>query len=189
MKSLKKDLFIIIGIIITPFLFFTYKLFPKSEYFIFFTYTIHSGYYEAIDAMVWTMFNCLIVIILFSLWFLTCIYWWRYLILIIIFIESMKLFQVIMDVYIISYLFSPLIIISLFTILLMLSKRANYYSQNKSTNQLLDDEINSLIKKSSNNKRKHYKNIKTEIFELRKNKMRLTKKEYLSKLIKLKELL
>jgi len=188
MKFLKKDLIIMMVIIITPFLFFTYKFFPKSENYIFLNYTIYSGYYETIDVMVWSMFNCLLVIILFSLWFLTCRYWWRYLILGIILVEAIKFFQVIKDVYKISYFYSLLIIVPLLTILLILSIKVNYYSHNKSTNQLLDEEISSLINKSSNFNKKNYKKIKEKLYVLRKNKKELNKSEYLTELIKLKEL-
>ena len=179
------DIFYTLIITTIGFLFFTYMFFPKEENITILGVVINSGYYEKIDLLFWNIFNHSLIILLFSIWFITCKYWWRYLILLIIFFEIEKLSFVIFDskdvignyYYIIAFAFIYI------SIIIFISNKQKYYYSKKIKTKI-DLEISSLI--NNNVLKRKGGNIKLRLFELRKSKREYKKKEYLIKLIELR---
>jgi hypothetical protein len=190
-KILLKDIAIAIIIIALPFVFYLYKLVPETKVWETFFFKIESSYYENIQTFFWTSFTKLLTLFIMFIWFLTCKHWWRYAVLVPIIIEINKLLVILndelhyIDEY--EYIYSLPLTIPILLFLLFLSKKLNYYNWSKSLNNELNDEIDSLLEEMSNFKINDYKVVKKELKALRHGKNNLDKKDYLKKLIVLRD--
>ena len=188
-----KDFSIAFIIFISPFLFFLYTIAPKdtTEWKTrFFYINLQNSGYE-IDVLLWRISTSLLYMITIGLWFVTCKHWWRYFILISFLLEVYKFFGYYYEVtnFLIEFKSYNITVLSLTLIFLLLfiSKKLNYYSSSKSINQQIDEEINLMMQQVSNYKKEDYKEFKSKLILLRKQKLHLEKKEYLIQLIKLRE--
>ncbi|MDO6596764.1 hypothetical protein Q4512_07540 [Oceanihabitans sp. 2_MG-2023] len=188
-KSFKYDIVFICIISLIPFLFYTYLFFPNNQTINIFGHVIRAGYYEFVDILFWHIFKYSLSLILFSVWFITCKYWWRFAILFLIYFEIRNISIVLYDTYYTTPNDSLILLISLLFIFLLIfiSKKLNYFSFSKSINQKLDEEMDCLMNDLSKFKKKDYIQIKLKLTELRKEKQQLKKKEYLIRLIKLRD--
>ena len=71
-RNLKKDLLIVVLLIVLPFAFFIYKFVPTTQVWRNAWFDFDSGYYENVKMFVWTLMLKMLTLILLSLWFLTC---------------------------------------------------------------------------------------------------------------------
>lgn len=185
----KYDIVFVSIIIALPFLFYTYLFFPAEQDFELFGLVIKSGYYESVDVLFWNLFNCIISLILFSIWFITCKNWWRFAILLLIYEKIGSLISLFYDMFNMKTNEFLILFISIIfsAFLVFLSKKLNYFSFSKSINQQLDEEIDNMMEGIAKIKRKDFIYIKLRLTELRKEKQQLNKMEYLVKLIKLRD--
>lgn len=115
-KVLISGTLIAISLIITPYLFTLYELFPDDIIWEspFGTYT--STYFESANVAAWTLFGKLIPLYLLLLWFFTCQHWWYHAILVPICLYTWQIFGVLNDDIQITdvndiYVLAPLILI------------------------------------------------------------------------------
>ncbi|MFD2823580.1 hypothetical protein ACFS5M_07860 [Lacinutrix iliipiscaria] len=187
-----RDIIITIIIMASPFLFYLYTISPKETSrweTLFFVLDLESVDLE-VDKMLWHISYKILTIIIFSLWYLTCKHKWKYAILIPLIIEINKLTTYFFEIsrqadYKIYY--SLMLSLPLIFLLTFLSVKLSYFSYSKSVNQQLDEEIDTMLGSVSNFKTADYKEIKKKLIQLRKEKNNLDKKEYLTKLIRLRE--
>jgi hypothetical protein len=133
----------------------------------------------------------LVYIITYIIWFSTCQYWWKNVILVPLIYFLAQLFVVFDDELnfvdkneiFVGFLISLPIIFVIFVV----TKKMGYFSKSKSLNNELDFEINEIMEELSKFKIEDYKNIKLEFNNLKKNKDSLVREVYLSKLIILRE--
>jgi len=188
-----KDFVIVFIIFVAPFIFFLYTISPQdaTEWKTRFFHINLSKTGNDVNATLWYFSYKLLFIVFFILWFITCKHWWRYVLLVPLFIEIRKIsiayYELNYGIGEYNYYHSFILNVPLMILLFILSKKLNYYSLSKSINKQIDDEINVLMKHVSNYKTEDYKAYKTKLMLLRKQKINLDKKEYLIKLIKLRE--
>lgn len=82
LRSLRVGNTITVLVIITPYLFYSYEIFPVGNVWenYFFTYT--SGFYESVSIAFWVIMGKLIPLLLMIAWFISCKHWWYRIILI-----------------------------------------------------------------------------------------------------------
>ncbi|MAN27120.1 MAG: hypothetical protein CMH15_13350 [Mesonia sp.] len=91
-RSLLTGSIVAFFIIISPYVFYSYKSFPDSKVWETFLFTYESNFYQKISVSAWTILGKFVPLYLLSIWFLTCKHWWYHVILIPI---GMYLFQLI----------------------------------------------------------------------------------------------
>ncbi|WP_452230237.1 MULTISPECIES: hypothetical protein [unclassified Lacinutrix] len=188
-----KDFVIVFIIAVCPFFFFLYTIVPentmvwRTNFFI--VNLSNTG--NEVAVIFWYFSYKFLTTLIFCIWFVTCKHWWRYVILAPIFYEINKVTTAYYEInYAIGgykHYYSFLLSIPIIILLFVISKKLNYYSFSKSINKQIDDEINELMRHVSNYKKEDYKAYKTKLILLRKEKIKLDKKEYLIQLIKLRE--
>ena len=189
-KVFLKDLTIATIIILLPFLFYLYLLVPEVKVWETPFFTIESNYFDDVRIFVWTAMTKLLTLFILSIWFVTCKHWWRYAILIPISMESFKLIGTInddinfFDEY--EFITSLPFTIPFIIILFILAIRLNYYNLSKNLDISLDIEINNLIKELSSTNSEAYKTKRNRFEALKKEKSNLKKKEYLKRLVALR---
>ncbi|MCB0744336.1 MAG: hypothetical protein KDC67_10560 [Ignavibacteriae bacterium] len=190
-KRLKKDMFILFFIIALPFAFFIYNIAPeeihvwKTSWF-----EIDSGYHKGVDYFLWILSVKFLTLSILSIWFVTCIHKWRMVILAPIFVEIYKIcVNISITHHGLNYDFyfpkSLLISIPFSILLIFVSKKIGYYS--RFNTQSLNEEISDSMIKISKFDSSIYKNIKKELNKLNKEKEAMDKKDYLIKLIALRD--
>ncbi|WP_040248857.1 hypothetical protein [Psychroserpens mesophilus] len=190
-KILKTDIWVLISIMILPFIFFIYNVAPieisiwKTNWF-----EIDSGFYKSVEYYFWILSVKFLTLSILSIWFLTCLHRWRLIILIPIYVE---IYKICVNFYVVDYGFkhefdfpnSFLISIPFSIFLLLLSRRLGY---NKRFHRLkINDEISNEMLKTSMIHPKVYSKIKKELSDLNKEKEGISKKDYLIKLIALRD--
>ena len=190
--KIKKDLIIILIIVVSPFAFYLHTLAPSNEqiwktnYF-----TIDAGYFEYVRNYLWIYSYKILTILLLSVWLVTCKNWWRLFLFFPLSLEIYKFLGFIEERFNlfgnINYIESLPIFIIYAIILLLLSKKLNYYSSNKNFKSDLNLEIYNLMKDLSVFKSKDFKRVKSELNSLKKRKNFSNKKELLIELIALRD--
>lgn len=96
-KVLISGTLIAISLIITPYLFTLYNLFPDDIIWEspFGTYT--SRYYESVNVVAWTLIGKLIPLYFLLIWFFTCKHWWYHAILVPICLYTWQIYGVLND--------------------------------------------------------------------------------------------
>ena len=89
-KSLAWGNIVTILIVTTPYLFYSYEIFPVSDVWENFLFTYKSGFYASVLAAFWVILGKFVPLILMILWFISCKHWWYRVILVPL---SMYLFQ------------------------------------------------------------------------------------------------
>ncbi|MEH6537826.1 MAG: hypothetical protein V7719_15600 [Psychroserpens sp.] len=184
----KKDVFLMLVIIILPFVFYIYNLAPRTAKWKTTWFEIDSGFYDDVNMFLWLLSIKFFTILILCIWFITCSYKWRYVLLFPLLFESYKVivgFKIVdfghfNDVpYVNSlYLFVPLVVI-----LFLIDRKTGYYKKKDS----IQGAINTEIIKLSKFDMKIHKTIKSELSELSEKKDLIDQKTYLLKLIALRE--
>lgn len=188
-KILRRDFTVAFLVLISPFLFYSYSFLPKNKKkwnTIFFEIE-----FSEIDDVFWYLNYKALFILMLSIWYITCKHEWRLVILVPLIIEIHKLVSYFFEInhslshYKIYH--SVIVSMTLILILTYLSAKLNYHSYSKSISQQIDYEIDDLAQNVSNFNKKKCKVFQSRLIRLRKEKKHLNKKEYLIKLIKLRE--
>jgi hypothetical protein len=192
-KILRRDFTLAFIVLISPFLFYLYRFSPKNSKkwdTIFFEINLNLEFYEIDDIFWYLSYEALFILIL-SIWYITCQHKWRLVILVPLVIEFHKLVGYFFEINnsFSHYKINHTILVSMvyFIILTYLSTKLNYYSYSKSISQQIDSEIETLNCNVLNFNKRKYKVFQSRLIQLRKMKKHLNKKEYLIKLIKLRE--
>ncbi|EDP69705.1 hypothetical protein FBALC1_09247 [Flavobacteriales bacterium ALC-1] len=191
-KIFKSEVILCTIIIALPFLFFIYNFAPKdSLIWDLYLFQINAGVFEYVNYFTWIISYKLLIISVNSLWFITSRYSWRYILFIPIGIEIYRL------VNLISYSFEnntdyqillPIFLsITYFYIIIFFSKKFNFYRSHKDVIHVLNSDIMTISQSLSKFNTKDYKAIKKEMGYLIKEKETMSKKEYLAKLIALRD--
>ncbi|WP_298901869.1 hypothetical protein [uncultured Psychroserpens sp.] len=190
-KYLKKDIVIMLIIILLPFLFYLYNLAPRdTKIWKIWWFEIDSGMYEEVDYYVWLLAVKFLTLLILSIWFLTCKYWWRVILFIPLSVEVHKINNTFTGVEF-GNTYSPIylksLIYSLFFIcmLMFLSRKLKFYRRYNTLN--VNRDINEELIKLSKFDAKKYKLVKTNLLALEKRKDKLEKKKYLTELILLRD--
>jgi len=155
-------------------------------------FTIDAGYFEAVDYYIWLLFVKGLTISVLSLWYISSTYWWRFFLFTPVISEFNKVYGIIYTAkyntgYDINFFFCSLVFSVPYVVLLyFVAKRFNYYKPNKTINNELNTEINEQILKLSKFNSKDYKSVKKEWQNLLKGKENMPKKEYLLKIMQLR---
>ncbi|EDP69706.1 hypothetical protein FBALC1_09252 [Flavobacteriales bacterium ALC-1] len=156
-----------------------------------FSFNIGHFGFEDMNSLFWILMTKLLVIIPSILWFLTSKKWWRYAILIIIAIEFIKLiglFNTKTDSYDEIEFFTSLpITLPIIIILILISKLINRHNKILRLNQKITNEIDETFRLIKGNDMSDLLIMKKEYLTLQKEKFRINKKEYLLKLIEIRE--
>jgi hypothetical protein len=182
-----KDLVIALIIIALPFLYYTYRYFPTTQVWEGFFFTIDSGDFEEVYFFMWLVNIKLYIIVLLSVWLITCKHWWRYAILVPLIIELFKLSGLLNSENTffdeIDFINSLPITIPVILFVLFLSKLMNHYSKFQDINTELVDEIDTIfIEINAYNNDAIYK-IKEEFKELKSTKNTTDKASYLNEIL------
>uniref|UniRef100_UPI0040494397 hypothetical protein n=1 Tax=Gelidibacter sp. TaxID=2018083 RepID=UPI0040494397 len=192
-KQFYKDIIIIVLILLTTLLMYAYLFVPDIKTLELPFFTINSNYYDSVQVFAWTILSKVVLILAFSLWYVTCQYWWLQAILIPLIFSINQLIIVLMDdlTYIDKNEFwvSLLVIIPYIFILIFLSKKMHGYSSSIKLQQDISLEIDVLMQELSKFNEVTYKASKLEYQQLKKQKDSLEKEDYLSQLISLRDTL
>lgn len=191
-RNLKKDMLMVIILVVLPFVFFAYRLLPETQVWSNRFFAFDSGYFANVKLFAWMLFLKIMTVIVLSLWFLTCKHKWRYILFVPIIAEIYKVylwFKVIdLDYdYIPEFYESCLYSIPYLAFLLFISKALGYYKNSSFYNNRLNKEINEEIIKLSYFDTKNYRFVRKELIQLINEKENIPKREYLSRLIALRD--
>ncbi|MDG5491645.1 hypothetical protein [Psychroserpens sp. SPM9] len=189
--KLRKDLAIILILIISPFAFYLHVFAPKTQTWETLFFTIDAGYFEKVRNYLWIYSYKILTILIITIWFITCKYWWRLVLLIPLLFAVYNFISFINDRYEFyeDYQFvNSLPALIIYTLLIyFLSIKAGYYSSKKNIRSKLDSEIYYLMKELSIFKKSDSLFLKRQLRILKKEKETYEKKEYLIKLIELRD--
>lgn len=201
-KELKRDLAVLIFIILLPFAFYLYTIVPtNATYFDIGFLTISPGYFYYVDFYIWQLFVKILTLGILSVWFVTCKHLWKYILLFPIFLEIHKIlsivdfanngvnipFSIMSLVSGILFWKIMLVFIPYTFILIFISVRMNYKSINTTYKEKNNEEINQQLDAISKFDNKDYKLINKELKLLKKQKLTMDKKEYLIALIRIRD--
>lgn len=190
-KVFIKDLVIASIIVALPFLFYLYQFVPEVKVWKTPFFTIESNYFNDVSIFAWTIMTKVLTLLILSIWFVTCKYWWRYAIIIPIIIEIFKILIIMNDdlffVDEIELFYAIPVTIPVILLLFILSKRINRYSLTQHLNNEIEDEINDVINKISELKMQNYQIIKRSLTKLKNEKDIISDKQYLKELLKMKK--
>ena len=133
-----------------------------------------------------------VLIIFFSMiWFLSCKHWWRFSILVIIFIELLKLFSVFnsnqKSYDEIEFYMSLPITLPIIILLILLSNKINSLNTIKKIQIKINEEINNEITALNSKSQKQIYELKSEFKTLLENKNAINETDYLEQLILIRE--
>ena len=190
-KVFLKDLTIATIIILLPFLFYLYLLVPEVKVWETPFFTIESNYYNDVSTFVWTAMTKILTLLILSIWFVTCKYWWRFAILIPIIIEIHKLLIILNnDLFFVDeteILIAIPFTVPIILLLIFLSRKINNYSLTQHLNYEIDEEIKNAIIKISDLKMQNYKIIKSDLTKLKNKKNIIPPTQYMKELIQMKK--
>ena len=142
---------ITILLILSPFLFYLYRLAPQnSEMWETSLFTINSGGFSSVQSFIHALFTKFLFVLLLSIWFLTAKYWWKFAILVPL---TMFLFQLsgvlnqkiqYIDEY--DFWYSLPIVIPLIALLFWFSRKLRFYTTALDIRAQIDKELDSLKK-------------------------------------------
>lgn len=109
---------ITVAIAATPYLFYSYEIFPVTEVWENFLFTYKSGYYQSVNTAFWVILGKAIPLALMIAWFISCKHWWYRIILVPLSMYTFQLFSAVNDdiIYIDQYemyLIIPVVIATL----------------------------------------------------------------------------
>jgi len=179
-------------IISLPFLFFTYNLAPFNSQIWRTRWFVIDTNLSDVNFFLWLLSVKVLTLSILSIWFITCKNWWRYVLLIPFCLEIDKIINVIdasfYDLSDAQTTLERLLIFLVFVLLiLIIDKLISYSFYIKNINEELNEEIAAQIKKLNTFDSKVYKTTTKDFMKLKKEKSKLNKKEYLIKLIILRD--
>jgi len=193
-KMYLRDFIIVAMITALPFLFFTYKLIPlDSQIWSSGILSINDEILKNnMDYVVWILFIKILTLSILSIWFITNPYIWRFIIICPIIIEMYKIYVLLVNLkwgydYESYFIESLLISFPYLIVLLFLSSKAGFFKLKKLYDIDINNEINLELNKISKFRTKNYKLVKKDLRKISKQKENFSNKEYLTKLIELRD--
>ena len=190
-KYALKDVVIITSIFLLPFVTYFYKIIPKDiEVWetVYFTFG-HGGFYD-VQHFFWQLSIKIVTVLILILWLFSCRHWWRHAILVPLIIEISKFINLLrVDVLVfdeMNFIYSLPIIIPIIILLILLSNRVNYFSMSYDINKEIMDEIDDVFFKIHEDNNENINSLKLRLKNIINEKSMLGNKEYLQKLIELK---
>ncbi|WP_417198694.1 hypothetical protein [Bizionia sp.] len=191
-KIKKKDLFFLFAIPLLPLIGYLYLLVePGIQKLTIFNFNINNTTYIDISTWFWTIGIKVVMFLTLAFWFVSCKHWWRYSILIpLIFTTNQLIFVINEELAIFDnndFFLSLIISMPIILFLFYISRKLNYYSKAKTFDDELDSEINNLMDELFDFKSENYKIAKQQFDQIKSQKAALNKKEYLKKLVTLRD--
>lgn len=191
-KLLLKDILIISIICVSPFAFFIYTVIPKNLGFLKIAgFTIYAKEYHYMDYIFWVISYKMLVLVLMSVWFVTCSYKWRIIIMLPVLLEIYKLTGFLNDWYSIienyNFLVSMPFSLIYFLFLYAIHKKIRLNIEGVALLENVNNELFITLKDAKLFNKNQRKTVKKQILKLRTQKDTLTKREYLAKLIALRD--
>ena len=193
-KQYKVDLLVVGLIISAPLLFYLYRLLPNNtNVWVTKWFTFTSDYFDDIEYFAWILFVKILTISILSLWYISCTNSWRNILFVPIVFEFYKLFtSIYAEIFNILSILEPFLSALFFSVpfilfLIIIAQKTDYYKSSREISKKLNTEINENIEKLSKFNIKNYMSIKKEMSVLVKQKNKIPKKEYLAKLIALRD--
>ncbi len=131
---------------ITPYLFTLYESVPETKSWNTFFGTYHSGYYDSLYILAWTLTGKAIPLFLLLIWFFTCRHWWYHSLLVPLIMYAYQILRVIssndhnLDELQLVYML-PLMVIIIPTIYLIRARMFNKMINASKTLEQLEDEF------------------------------------------------
>ena len=187
-------------ILILPFFFYTYNIFPEGVKEVqIFGISISAGILGELDYAIWNLNYKLLILFLLTIWYLTSRQKWRLILLFPIVMEYYKMSALLSEwifgvrtMYLSqspNFIFSqslPLIIVNLF-ILFTIDKRLKAFKKGQDYINIINGEIISNLVNKTPITTRNYKTTKKELRALRKQKSTMDSKVYLRELIFLRD--
>jgi hypothetical protein len=194
-SEINKDFVIVACILLLPFAFYIYNVAPLTKTWNNLLFEIDSGVFEDVNYLFWILSVKFMTLLILALWFITCTHYWKCLLIVSINIEIYKIYKIYLTVIGLNngldsgFVFVEISYFSIpFTLILIyLSKRLKYQNRRVVYDLPLNYEINNHITKLSKFDKKDYKLVKRELKKLEAQKQLINKKEYLTKLITLRD--
>lgn len=192
MQIKKRDLFFLIGIPLIPLVGYAYLLVePDIKQLTIFNINLGNNHYIDVYTWFWTIGIKVVMFLTLAFWFVSCKHWWRHTILIPLIFTINQLVSIINEELSIfdrnDIFFSLIISMPIILFLFYISRKLNYYSKAKTFDGELDSEINNLMDELFDFKSENYKNAKLQFDQIKSQKAALNKKEYLKKLVTLRD--
>lgn len=173
----KRDLVIAGLTVLVPFGFYIYIIVPEDiSFWSTKWFTIHTDYFEDVNYFFWLISVKVLTIAILSLWYLSCTYWWRSILVLPIVLEFYKVaLNIYAEVFneiggFVVFVCSLLASVPFIILLNEVAKKLNYYKYEKIVRQTINNEINNQVQKLSNFKAKDYYIIRNEMKSLYKDK-------------------
>lgn len=190
--KIKRDFLIVFCIVTLPFLFYLYKLVPENIRVWHVVISLNENGFFEFDYYIWLLFVKFFTLGIVSIWFLTCKQRWKNLLLFVAYIEIQK---IVANVYFAhngefsyqSIWFTLLIFIPYYFSLIVISKKINSNKRYESNDVKINEEINEHLDKLSVFHVNDYKLINKELSRLNKSKQFMERKEYLVKLLAIRD--
>ncbi|WP_369994759.1 hypothetical protein [Winogradskyella sp.] len=190
-NKLRRDIWIIIAILLIPVLAYAYLLFPEKEEINILGKTIDSSFYSDFQTYAWVVLQKILLILTLAMWYLTAKNWWIKILLVPLLVFVYQLIMSInlslrffdeQEIIFGSILTFP--IVCAFYFLIQKIKKALALSEISSD---IEIEIEDLINKLSKNNGLDYESFKNKLEEIRSLKPNLNKDVYLKELMYLKD--
>ena len=190
-ENFNKDILLLTLIILCPFMFYLYNVVPKdiriweTSWFV-----IDSGYHEDVQNYIWILFVKFLTLSILTIWFLTCLYNWKWVILIPVVFEIYKIYLFVRATNLgyeieLTMVDSLIYSVPYVLILILISRLLGY--QKTDNIFIINHEINKELMRHSMYKTENVKELKKQLKNLKKNKSQIDKKDYLTKLITLRD--
>ncbi|WP_460218928.1 hypothetical protein [Psychroserpens sp. MEBiC05023] len=190
-RLFKRDVVALVIVIALPFSFYLYKLVPvDAEIWSNSFLNLNSDVIKDIDYHIWLFFVKIFTVSILSIWFVTCYRRWRLVLVIPIIIELYKLSLLIYSIItsyngILNFYESLAFSLPYILILFIISNKVGYH---KNMSQLwLNEVINKNLLKLPDTNMNNYMEAKNELNKLHNDRGVISKKEYLIRLIKLRD--
>ncbi len=186
-----KDIVIAAIITILPFLFFVYKLAPETQSWDLGIFKISTSGFVDVSVFLWLLNSKVVLFLALVLWFITCKNWWRFVIIVPITIELLKITTMLtseliaVDKFELIYAL-PLILIVI-SLIFLLARKLNYFSMAINMNHQLNYEIENLFNSLYSQNDENIVVLRLQFTLLKTNRENLDNEEYLNQLIDLRD--
>lgn len=196
--SNKHALTVVTVISLMPFLFFSYNFFPDAEYYEILGFNFDFTINGTLNSMAWSFANKFLFIGILSVWYITeGRNWYRLILILMVYQIYLTVSNTVLisqknnflDANWFNIVLITAVISSLWFVVLEKLRRKLNYDTDRSISVLsqIEKELGLKIKSSSKFKVKNYKKFKKDFGQLKLNKSKMTKKDYLKALIVIKD--
>jgi hypothetical protein len=192
-RNFLRDIIILLLIVTLPFLFFTYNIIPyNSKVWDSDLLSLNSTALRDLDYLIWIIYIKVLTLLILSIWFVTCLKVWRYVLFFPIIVEIYKIFILLVVLkygygHENQYLESLLVSTPYSLMLIFFSKKSGFLSKKRKSNIIINHEINKELNKLSKFDVSQYKLVEKKLIKLHSLKGNMDKRVYLTKLITLRD--